>query len=237
LKPSPSTEKDQESTLDKVYHFVMLGEFRKYLDEQEARQDEREKSYREHLSKMEQFLHTLDSTILDDEAQWKPFRSGDGVSFSCSRTTSFWYRVEGTSVSDMGSSSHLKVVCLGTIKASLSQIQTTLESLEFDDWMTKVFSEKLLAVEKCQVVDHLENLQEGWLLRFKFPFPFGNKSAYVTRTFYAPNANSFHMLLLPIPARSKSTLGKLSLSLFPGLISSVLKPRSCTYVQEEEGRS
>jgi hypothetical protein len=99
------------------------------------------------------------------------------------------------------------IVFVASIKASLSQIQTTLEALEFKEWTEKIFAEKLLALEKCQVLDHLENLQEEWLLRFKFPFPFGNKSTYVTRTFYAPNANSFHMLLLPIPGKSKSTLG------------------------------
>ena len=83
----------------------------------------------------------------------------------------------------------------------------SLESIEFADWTKKIFSDKILAVEKCQVLDHLENLQEEWLLRFKFPFPFGNKSVYVTRTFYAPTHNSFHMLLLPMAGKSKSTLG------------------------------
>jgi len=102
-------------------------------------------------------------------------------------------------------------VNVGTVKASLTQIQMTLEALEFDDWTRKIFSEKMLAVEKCQVLDHLENLQEEWLLRFKFPFPFGNKSVYVTRTFYAPDNSTFHMLLLPISGRSKSTLGQFSL--------------------------
>lgn len=181
-----ASAEEQEQALDKIYQFIMLGDFRKYLDEQEAIQEAQEKELNEVRERIDSYKSRMEGHI--SNIAWKKSRSHEESTLFTSRSALFWYHLTGT------------------VKASLAQVQAMLEELTLDDWTSKMFTDKTVFQEKSRVVDKRKELEEDWILRFRFPFPYGSRTVEVTRIFQL-GKDSYCMFLMPVEgSTAKSTL-------------------------------
>lgn len=95
-KAQPGSPDECEAALDALYAFIMMGDFRAYLDQQERLQEQRESAVNEQLRVLETFCATLEKNVLSTNLHWRTYKANEALTMYINRTAMFWYRVEGT---------------------------------------------------------------------------------------------------------------------------------------------